>query len=297
MSRPPRQKNDPSEETIYHTWSQVVQQKFYIEEEDKEKFLEILAKLKKTFFVEIISCKVMDNHIHLEIKIYVPDDVTEEELERRFKNLYPDRRFPNHKAEEYKEKWGDLSKFMGSLKQRFSIYMNRKHGWRGHFWAERFGSNIQADENAALHCASYIELNHTKVSGIEPTAESPCYGGIPYILWTQNRGNFYSLKEITRLAQGIFIPEWEKRIEKRFGTYLESFMSPEEKQGFVKYLAFVYMKNEEREFLKRGQEIFTKQGIMGSRESIQTINTTLNHPQDLTYEPTELSASLYFARN
>ena len=294
MGRPPREKNDPHIETTYHTWTRVVQQKFYITPEDKEKFLEIIAHLQKTYFVELIEAKPMDNHVHVIIKIYVPEDVSIEELERRFKNLYPRQRFPRHKAQEYKEKWGDLSQFMKSLNERFAKYMNAKYGWKGHFWAERFGSNILADEEAVLNCLAYVDLNYANVSNMPPHTEPYYYGGIPYILQTQNAGNLFSISSIAKIANLIYLPEkYLQKIEHFFGDALD-FLSPSDRRGYIKYLGFVYLRYQERDFMKKAKDL-AKRGILGSLDAIEAIIETLNCKRARYCYQTELSPTLYRA--
>jgi len=243
MGRPYRQKNPPTQETCYHVWTQVVQQKFCIDPQDKERFLEILNILRETYFVEILNCKIMDNHVHLTLKVHVPLNVTVEELERRFKNLYPNRKFHPEKAEEYKAKWGDLSEFMKSLNERFAKYMNKKHGWKGHFWAERFKSSILRDEDAILNCLSYVDLNYTNATGVAPHDEPFYNGGIPYIL-SYNRNGLFNVNFIANLAQSISIPEYEAKVKKEFSNKFV-FLSNYEREGYLKYLAFVYMRKAE----------------------------------------------------
>ena len=46
---------------------------------------------------------------------------------------------------------GDVSEFMKTLKQRFSIWYNQNHDRFGTLWAERFKSVSAAANNGGLH--------------------------------------------------------------------------------------------------------------------------------------------------
>jgi putative transposase len=54
----------------------------------------------------------------------------------------------------------DLSEFCKTLKQRFSMYYNRKHDREGTLWNQRFKSIlVERSRNALLTMAAYIDLN------------------------------------------------------------------------------------------------------------------------------------------
>ena len=174
----PRVKNDKHTPTVYHVGNRVVRQQFEFGDEEKEYFLEVLEKLSKTYFVRIIEYKVMDNHYHLEIEIYVPEDVSDEEIKERFRNYYGDtRKYDPSQKQELIERWGDLSKFMQDFQQRIAREMNRKARKKGHFWQGRFFSTIVEGEEAVQTCAAYISLNDVRAGIVENPKDYP-YGGI-----------------------------------------------------------------------------------------------------------------------
>jgi REP element-mobilizing transposase RayT len=130
--------------------------------------------------VEVVTYAVMTNHFHVLVKVPEQGEVSDTELLRRYKVLHPQ---PTKYATEQIEiladqlkangpdgkklrekllaRMGDVSEFMKTLKQRFSIWFNRHHSRFGTLWAERFSSAIvEGNRHFALQMvAAYIDLN------------------------------------------------------------------------------------------------------------------------------------------
>jgi hypothetical protein len=63
---------------------------------------------------------------------------------------------------------GDLSEFMKTVKQRFSVWYNRNHGRYGTLWADRFKSVlVQGEGNPLQTMAAYIDLNPVRAGLVE----------------------------------------------------------------------------------------------------------------------------------
>ena len=149
MSRPKREKVDPRKEGYYHAFNRsVFELKVFKNQEEKDRFFNILDTLLNAFFVTLIGVKLQINHFHLIFKIQIPENLTDEELEKRFKILYPNRKYNPLLKGKLIERLGDLSQFMKALQERFAKQYNKDHERYGHVWAGRFGSNILADEEA-----------------------------------------------------------------------------------------------------------------------------------------------------
>ncbi len=143
--------------------------------------------------VEVITYCLMSNHFHLLIR--VPDkekiEVKDEELMRRYRVLYPrrtehapaDPRVLEEKLKEGGEegeairkqllaRMHDISEFMKSLKQRYTIWYNRTRGRVGTLWSERYKSVLVEGREAALRVtAAYIELNPVRAGLVEDPKE------------------------------------------------------------------------------------------------------------------------------
>jgi hypothetical protein len=182
----PRIKIDPRQKPIYHAGARVVQQKKIIHDIDKAKFIELLFWLIDTFFVNLITYDILDNHYHIEFQIYYPEDISDEELERRFYNFYNKTTLKDkvdfsllndQQKQKLIERWSDISFFMKELNERFSKYYNKKYGFKGHFWDKRYFSVILESEEAILACMSYIDLNATRAGKGNPCDYSFCMIG------------------------------------------------------------------------------------------------------------------------
>ncbi|MFU8847573.1 MAG: transposase, partial [Opitutales bacterium] len=109
--------------------------------------------------VRVLTYCVMANHFHVLALVPPAEGVSDEELLRRYRVLYP-RPTPYQQAslkvlakqlaeggeegEAFRQqllaRMGDVSEFMKTLKQRFSIWFNKRHERFGTLWAERFKS-------------------------------------------------------------------------------------------------------------------------------------------------------------
>ena len=169
---------------------------------NKERLIDDLAKevLRKQLWqvadfsgVEVITYCIMNNHFH--VMIQVPDResvvISDKELMRRYRVLYPkptayqqaDAKVLEIKlledGEEAKalrkqllDRMHDVSEFMKTLKQRFSIWYNRTHDRVGTLWSERFKSILVEGTDAALRItAAYIDLNPVRAKIVNDPKE------------------------------------------------------------------------------------------------------------------------------
>jgi REP element-mobilizing transposase RayT len=165
---------------IYHCISRTISGEMLFDDEAKEIMRKHLHQAAEFSGVKIITYALMSNHFHILVKVEEQKDVSNSELLRRYKVLYPE---PNEwnktriavmeatfeaggeDAKQLREqllaRMGDISEFMKTFKQRFSIWFNRNHDRFGPLWAERFTSIIIAGNHhfALQMVAAYIDLN------------------------------------------------------------------------------------------------------------------------------------------
>lgn len=179
--------------SFYHCTSRVVDGRFIFQDLEKEYFVRLLRKLEGFHGVRVVTYCVMSNHFHLLVEEPDPDTLSaldRETLFERLRYLY-DANFINSVREEldraaktgngegereifarFSGRMGDLSVFMKELKQRFSIWYNRRNKRHGTLWEERFKSLlVEGDEKALLTVAAYIDLNPVR-AGIVDRVES-----------------------------------------------------------------------------------------------------------------------------
>ena len=115
----------------HHVYNRgVAKKRIFLKDEDREKFLEILADVSKEFKFNIHSFCLMDNHYHLLI-------------------------------ENKKENLSDGMRQLGSL---YASYFNKTYKRTGHLWQDRFKSWYVMDENYLFTLFKYIESNPVKAN-------------------------------------------------------------------------------------------------------------------------------------
>jgi len=101
--------------------------------EDYTLYLEILEQQASRHGVAFWAYCQMPNHVHL---VAVP------------------------------ESEASLARALGEAHRRYAERTNRRHGWRGHLWQERFWS-FAVDERAVLAVARYVLLNPVRAGLVD----------------------------------------------------------------------------------------------------------------------------------
>ncbi len=174
---------------VYHCISRTVAGAFLLNAVAKERLRRQLWQVADFSGVEILTYCLMSNHFHVLIR--VPDReevvVSDRELLRRYEVLYPKPTPYQTMSVKYlagvlkrggKEatmwrrrllaRMHDVSEFMKTLKQRYTIWYNQTHERYGTLWAERFKSTVVEGREAALRvAAAYIDLNPVRAGIVE----------------------------------------------------------------------------------------------------------------------------------
>ena len=98
------------------------------DENDKVKFIELMASIAREFKLNLHSFCLMDNHYHLLVE----------------------------------NKRENLSSAMRQLNSQYASYFNKRHNRVGHLWQDRYKSWYVLDENYLLTLFKYIENNPVK---------------------------------------------------------------------------------------------------------------------------------------
>jgi hypothetical protein len=154
---------------------------------EKEVLRKMIWQLADFCGVEVLTYCVLSNHFHVLLRVPVVDELSDAELLRRFKVLYPKpTEYQTASVERVRQtlvkggedaqalraqllaRMGDVSEYMKSVKQRFSIWYNRSHHRYGTLWAERFKSVlVEGQGNALQTMAAYIDLNPVRAGLVE----------------------------------------------------------------------------------------------------------------------------------
>jgi REP element-mobilizing transposase RayT len=169
-------------EAVYHCMSRTVNGERLWDDVAKEVLRDQLWRVADYCGVQVVTYTILSNHFHVLVRVPQRQEVSDNELLRRFKVLYPKptkyqaARFEVVVAElasngpeaiAWRQRqlalMGDVSPFMKLLKQRFSIWFNKTHDRFGTLWAERFKSVlIEASSDVVRTIAAYVDLNSVR---------------------------------------------------------------------------------------------------------------------------------------
>ena len=182
---------------LYHVISRVVDRRFALGTEEKEKFRTLMRMQENFTGCRVLSYCLMDNHFHLLLEVPPMADagISDEELLKRLSALYGEglvegvaQELADARARDYTSETGmdeavaeihkrftyrmqDLGEFMKGLLQRFTQWFNRTHSRTGTLWEDRFKSVIVEDGVAARTMSAYIDLNPVRAGMVEDPAE------------------------------------------------------------------------------------------------------------------------------
>lgn len=171
----------------YHVVSRTAFQLFKFDNGDKEMFVRMMRRVASFCGVEILNHCVMSNHFHILLHVPEPIEITEDVLLERIGALYGEdnakalrehwgnlrkmRDFATLEKEQgqFRRRMGDMSEFMKTLKQRFSIWYRHQHeSFSGTLWEGRFKSVILQGSQAILSAVSaYIDLNPVRARMVD----------------------------------------------------------------------------------------------------------------------------------
>ena len=166
-------------EAVYHCLSRTVNGERLFDEPDREILRRQLWQVADYCGLEILTYAILSNHFHVLVRVPQKVPIADAELLRRYQALYPkptkyqvarlevirqelatDRPEAQRWRRRQQALMGDLSPFMKLVKQRFSIWFNRRHRRFGTLWAERFKSVLlEPTGRTLITVAAYIDLN------------------------------------------------------------------------------------------------------------------------------------------
>jgi len=182
---------------FYHCISRVVDRRFVLGPEEKEKFRALMRVYERFSGCRVTAYCLMDNHFHLllEVPPMPSGGLSDETLLQRLSALYGEAFVAGVAAEladarqqaaqgnadprivvqrihdRFTYRMHDLGEFMKGLLQRYTQWHNRRHARRGRLWEDRFKSVIVEDGPAARTIAAYIDLNPVRAGIVTEPAE------------------------------------------------------------------------------------------------------------------------------
>ncbi|AEH45256.1 hypothetical protein Thein_1390 [Thermodesulfatator indicus DSM 15286] len=207
--------------------------------EEKEHLLQLINWLSQVYFVEVYGFAIMGNHFHLLCRMLPENQFSDEEVARRIKLYYQEKRkvfIYEDMIKKWRARLSSLSRYVQDIKQRFSRWYNKRVDRKGYFWADRFKSVIIETGEALLNCLAYIELNPVRAGIVEkPEDYRWCSLGYRARLGTG---------ETSFLSLNIGLPSYANKSEReRFKLYREFVYGKSglsEPKTFTKVKEFTY---------------------------------------------------------
>lgn len=179
----------------YHLVNRCALQHYLFSDEDKRVFIAMMRRVAAFCGLDILTHCVMSNHYHILIHVPVPKSLSEKELLSRIGILYGAARekemrlrWDAYRKENLvqvlekeqnhlRQRMFDISPFMKSLNQRFSVWYRAHHkGHSGTLWESRFGSTLVEGNGSLAAVAAYIDLNPIR-AGLVKAPEDYAYSG------------------------------------------------------------------------------------------------------------------------
>jgi len=171
----------------YHCMTRTVNGERLFGDREKEVLRKMIWQVADFCGIRVLTYCIMSNHFHVLVEVPELGELSDTELMRRYKVLYP-------KPTKYQEasirtleaelaaggeeadavrqrlivRMGDISEFMKTVKQRFSVWFNKSHRRFGTLWADRFKSVlVEGAGNPLQTMAAYIDLNPVRAGIVE----------------------------------------------------------------------------------------------------------------------------------
>jgi putative transposase len=171
----------------YHCISRIVNRDFVLQAHERDVFRKVMRQVEAFSGVRVLAWTILSNHFHLLLEVPPRPGVapTDDEILARCRQLYSAdamiavewefaaaQRMGGEVLQRLRERFlkrmWDLSEFMKTLKQKFTLWFNRKHERVGTLWEARFRSVVvEGHWNSLLKVAAYIDLNAVRAGLVE----------------------------------------------------------------------------------------------------------------------------------
>ena len=186
---------------------------------EKEVLRKMIHQVADFSGVKILTYCLMNNHFHVLVKIPFTSKISDRELMRRYRILYPkptpyqtataklmEETLKKNKEdavlirEKLLARMGDISAFMKTLKQRFSTWFNKTHERYGPLWSDRFKSVlVEGKGNALQTMAAYIDLNPVRANLVKDPKDYRFCGYAEAVA-----GNHSAIQSLKFVSAGLY---------------------------------------------------------------------------------------------
>ncbi len=237
------------EAATYHVMSRVIEHRFIFGDVEKSFLHGLMRRMEIFTGCEVRTYVFMDNHFHILLHVPQKRELSDDEVKSRVAILYGKKQYAimaqnwamweekgceakvKAQLDDFRSRMYDVSEFMKTFKQRFSIYYNANHGRRGSgtLWHDRFKSVlVEESESAQVTVAAYIDLNPVRAGVVKDPKEYRWSGYAEAV----GRGGL-SLEGIARLFDGSDLSRGSVLAHYRQSLYAEGARKVNEFTGAV----------------------------------------------------------------
>jgi len=259
------------EPAVYHIISRTALDGYVLGDIEKDYLLNLIKRLSKIYFAEVLGFCLMGNHFHLLLRMHPGEDYNDEEIKRRFSLYYgEDSKITLGEGQipYFRAKWGSLSEYVKEIKQGFSRVYNRRHDRRGFFWSDRFKSVIVDEGETLINCLAYIDLNPVRADIVEKPEEYR-WCSIGYHVQRKNEEGFLSLD--------FGLKEFGVKKERERLRYYRRFLYEKGKIAGIEKERSKDFELDQLDRFRYRTRYFTDSGIIGSKEFVERVYQQFKH--------------------
>ena len=179
-------RRDRESETAHHLISRIAHRVYFLNEDERKDFLEIVRRAAEFTGVRLLGWCVMTNHFHILAYLPAPECIDEDEALRRYgvlkgqaalvekgRELSEWRRTGDEgQVEEWLEaqrrRMYDIGSFMKIVKQWFTEEYNRRNAHTGTLWESAYYDRVVPVATSELaKCIGYIHLNPIRAAATD----------------------------------------------------------------------------------------------------------------------------------
>tara|TARA_R110002111_G_scaffold76902_2_gene121721 strand:- start:530 stop:1468 length:939 start_codon:yes stop_codon:yes gene_type:complete len=277
--------------------SRTVNGETLFKDREKEVLRKMIHQIADFSGVEILTYCLMNNHFHILVRVPFAESVTDEELLRRYRVLYPKptqyqsasidlmtreliQNGPDREIirEKLLARMGDVSAFMKTLKQRFSMWFNKSHDRFGPLWSDRFKSVLVEGKGSVLQTiAAYIDLNPIRAGIVEDPKDYRFCGYAEAV-----SGRKRAIRSVKFLTSGLYDVSTKEALEGYRcmlfgkGTGVVQNKSAINRKNAVRVLEDELGTLPSSVLLRCRIRYFSEGAVLGSREFVQSYAETWN---------------------
>jgi REP element-mobilizing transposase RayT len=250
-----------------------------IKDPDKDYLLGLIKRLSKLYFVDVLGFAIMGNHFHLVARMHPLDEISDEEVVKRWHDYYGDEaQLWGEQVAEVKKRLCSLAAYVKDIKQNFTRYYNKKHKRQGFFWGGRFKSMIVQEGSTLVNLLAYVDLNPIR-AGIVKRPEDYKWSSLGYHVQTKNKGDLLSVD--------FGMKEWNehspKEIVRKYREFVYETGAVDAGKGAVIEQKIVDKERKKKYKVRRVDRFmyrtryFTDAGIIGSKEFVGEVFDQVKH--------------------